>query len=425
MILGRTGASFVLGEYFERQYTSLPSHNMIVVNLIFFKIDSWDQGENDYAEFTFDGVSLESWRLPSFLPYEVALCGSPVAPNWTEYPNLKIIMSFPHTGSSVTMKVISHLTQDTTDESFGFREINMIFINSPTTPTPSFCGISASPLPDSICPCSFYNQFVSGSCQSCHPSCATCNGPNSNNCLTCPVNKYMNNLNQCVDCAAPCATCQATYQYCLTCQAGWFLLSDHTCLQDCDYPLIQSSPAGIDSCSSPCTSNQMVFPDRSCHSACDPLLQELTVGPFKICKVPCSSGQVLYYTGNCLPSCDLPFSLVSYGSYDVCDYICVANEYLYPEGTCKTICNQPYKPIVKGGKRFCEPYCGSTHYFFPPTLGCLTACPDHYYVEHSTKTCKACSDPYCLQCPMDAGQICTKCQGTVLDIDGSCKGKNV
>lgn len=416
-----------MGEYFERQFTALPSHNMIIVTLIFFKIDSWDLGDDDSVQFLFDGISLQTWVLPNSVSYQSNICGNPASPNWYEYPNIEIMMSVAHTDPSLTMRVVSQLTQNSTDESFGFREVNMIFVNSPT-PTTTFCGYSAGPLPDRICPCSLSNQYkpASGGCQSCHSSCATCNGPNSNNCLTCPVDKYLNTLNQCVDCSAPCATCQATAEYCVNCQTGWYLLSDNTCLQGCDYPLIQTSPGGIDTCSSPCASNQVIFPDRSCHSACDPLLQEQTIGPFKICKFPCNTNQVLYYTGNCLPTCDLPFSMRNYGSYDVCDYICVGNEYLYPNGTCKTACNQPYKPAINGGKRFCVPYCDSTQYFFPPTLGCKIVCPDHYYAEESTKTCKGCSDSYCLQCPTNAGQTCSKCQdGTLLDaLSGTCKGKN-
>lgn len=318
-ILGKE-TNYVRGEYFQRQYQSLPSHNMIIVSMIFYKLDSWDVNQDDYAIFNFDGVTLQTWELAT-QSYDVLLCGA----SWRDYPNIKITMSVPHTASSVTMKVINHLSSNTADESFGFRDINMVFLNIPN-PVSSFCGVSSSPLPDRKCPCPFYNEFEqptgSGTCYSCHADCAICSGPNSNNCLACPVDKYLNHLNQCVDCSAPCATCSGT-------------------------------------------------------SAC--------------------------------ASCQPP------------------NEYLYPDRTCKSTCNQPYKPNIKDGNKFCEPYCDSTEYFFPPTLGCVITCPDHYYAEVSTKMCKECSDDYCLQCPLDNGQRCIKCQdGTILDeLDGSCKGKSL
>lgn len=395
---------------------------MIIVDLIFYKIDSWDWDQPDHASFDFDGVILDQdWHLTLDQDYEQALCGI----SYKEYPNLKITMYVPHTGSSLTMKVISGLNQDSADESFGIREITMTFINSPNT-TAAICDSSNVTVPATGCPCPFYNQYQDsdGICHDCDSSCETCNGSDSNSCLSCPVDKYVNNLNQCVDCSETCVSCLGTSTYCVTCQSGYFQYDDHTCLTTCDYPLIQSSPGGVDLCTSPCSDSDYVFPNRSCASSCDPLLEPVTVGPYLLCKFPCDPDQVLYYTGACDSTCNLPLTLRSYGSYMVCDYICSAEQYLYPDGTCKSSCNPPYKPSITNGKKFCAYYCNSPQYYYSPTSSCVLTCPSHYYADEGTMTCQACTDSNCLTCPLNAGQTCTQCQdSTILNVlDSSCKG---
>lgn len=276
-------AGYVRGQYFEREYNSLPSHNLIIVTVIFYKLDSWDENDGDYIIFKVGDSSFQTWELHQGSGSSV--CGS----GYPDIANLKITMTIPHIGSSVIMRVTSHLSQYPADESSGFREVHMSFITSPN-PTSSFCGlVSSFALSDRQCSCSSYNKFEqpsgSGTCYSCHSDCAMCNGPDSDNCLACPLDKYLNHLNQCVDCSAPCVSCQGSsgYQYCVTCQPGLTLFVDHTCT---------------------CTLNDYLYPDNSCKSTCTQPYKAIMRESKRFCEPYCDLTKYFYSpTLGCLLTC--------------------------------------------------------------------------------------------------------------------------
>ncbi|EAR87004.2 H-type lectin domain protein (macronuclear) [Tetrahymena thermophila SB210] len=89
-------------------------------------------------------------------------------------------------------------------------------------------------------------------CQSCQPSCLTCN--NKDSCLTCDQGKYLNN-SQCQDCDSSCLTCENKSTNCKSCSQGKYLYqSCQTCdssCQTCDSPCLtcKNTSSNCTSCS--------------------------------------------------------------------------------------------------------------------------------------------------------------------------------
>ncbi len=98
------------------------------------------------------------------------------------------------------------------------------------------------------CPVSLYGNNQTQLCLGCHSSCLTCNGPFSDNCLsctvgvvlisnicytTCPSNTYSS---ACSPCDSSCLTCNGpSTSNCLTCSAPLFYhLNFSSCLATCD-----------------------------------------------------------------------------------------------------------------------------------------------------------------------------------------------
>ena len=117
-------------------------------------------------------------------------------------------------------------------------------------------------------PCPAENYFMdAGTCTACHPSCKTCFGTASNQCLscnsnyglgsgscTCPVETY-DSVNDplvdpavCVDCHAYCSVCSGSSTNCSVCKAGK-LLEGTSCLDSCSAGKFQEGTNCLDSCS--------------------------------------------------------------------------------------------------------------------------------------------------------------------------------
>ena len=80
-----------------------------------------------------------------------------------------------------------------------------------------------------------YGNAGTGNCATCDASCATCNGGNANNCLTCVASKYLafglntcgstcpdgqyfpSGVQICYECNVNCVTCSGTSTTCLSC----------------------------------------------------------------------------------------------------------------------------------------------------------------------------------------------------------------
>ncbi|EAS06676.2 zinc finger lsd1 subclass family protein (macronuclear) [Tetrahymena thermophila SB210] len=97
-----------------------------------------------------------------------------------------------------------------------------------------------------------YKNEVNQTCSTCDPQCATCFGPGSNNCLSCPrnlililslgqcvekcpVSYYKNSdINQCLPCDPTCQNCDGPLESnCTECPQG-LLLQENKCVSKCD-----------------------------------------------------------------------------------------------------------------------------------------------------------------------------------------------
>ena len=198
------------------------------------------------------------------------------------------------------------------------------------------------------CPKGWFANGVASTCDQCYTatsttsalgSCATCNGANSNNCLTCHKNYFL---------YSPTSTCL------LTCPVGYFQYPRTRSCKQC-FQAVASSPDYERTCAT-CTAEL----SNKCLS--------------------CLSGEYLMPTNStCLKSCP------TIGWYPRTDI----NE-----------CGQCYQATDNEVERTCVTCTGSAstecfscaqgNYLYSGNNTCLRSCPDGYYADSTTLTCKAC-----------------------------------
>ena len=116
----------------------------------------------------------------------------------------------------------------------------------------------------------FYFDTTGGICKTCDPSCLTCTGPSSSDCLTCLNLNYqlvsrtdktcICKTKDCQDCSDPSTTCQK-------CSIGFTLdTSDQLC-KTCDSSCKECSALGPNSCTA-CQKDKTLFTQTS--TACSP-----------------------------------------------------------------------------------------------------------------------------------------------------------
>lgn len=134
-------------------------------------------------------------------------------------PNLDVgsIIFFgtlPHTASSLTVKVGCKTDDPPTDESFGFRDVNLLFSStsySSGSLTCSYAVLTSTTQThsNSLCNCDLGFYKDGATCQSCHASCALCYGPGQTGCIKCQTG-YSYDGTKCVSCGTTCITCDIT-----------------------------------------------------------------------------------------------------------------------------------------------------------------------------------------------------------------------
>ena len=165
-----------------------------------------------------------------------------------------------------------------------------------------------------------------GHCESlqCHESCATCNGPEPDQCLSCAPSRVLKQGtcvdscptgqimvdNSCVDCDSSCASCTGvTDAECLSCKTGSYL-DNHSCVSSCRHGtfikdgLCLSCPAGCITCTNSthcikCDKRYTLYqPSHKCLTNCPKGYYEIenTCHPCivgKKCQVPTASSSVV------------------------------------------------------------------------------------------------------------------------------------
>ena len=273
-------------QHFERNYHHLPPHSTLRFTITFWALDGWEYSPTtssltDGAKISFDSQSpmgLFGLRILDY-PTKASLCG---VPNRGDVRDIFIFGSIPHSGSSLNFTIISIMTANSTDESFGFRDISLIF--SESNDTPSLCGqILDVPFYDlTPCPClkGFYNSGTSSTvCSECHENCASCFGGSENDCYECKEGSYFDGI-ACRKCHNSCSRCSGPdYNQCESCNAG-YVSFENICIASsrCILPFID------DTCS------------NSCFSPCDIVDKDAWE---EECFPPCPNGQISDFEGFC------------------------------------------------------------------------------------------------------------------------------
>ena len=419
------GSTYLVGGYetfntinqldtgFIRSYTGLPSHAMIYFTITIWAIDSWN-ANMDYFKVQFDSTTFTGWNSWDYNNFATSdICGNSL---YQDLSGSRIFGRMTHSLSTLTMKIISELDDDSSNESLGFRDINLLFITSPTVTTETLCGKASIAIGGSLeCSCDEGQYLSSGVCTACHSSCGSCFGFGADYCYQC-ASGYGFNGAKCVQCDSSCSRCYGTTNsQCNECQSGYVLVTnntcvpqsncnsplsvtgcgrycdppcqniywsywDNTCLSTCNLPLKSvvvatglSLISSVNYCEYPCSNSQYLYWDGSCQATCDFPFVQRADRDRNICDFPCASTEYVYWNGSCSSSCALPLKQSTVNSRMLCTYPCASTEYLYSNGTCVTYCDSSFGSVQEGGKSFCRSPCASTAVVYWNS-SCATAC---------------------------------------------------
>lgn len=229
-------------------------------------------------------------------------------------------------------------------------------------------------------------------CFNCDPSCATCSGGSTSECLSCPSTTYLDTSHSCVSscqngqygdpssgtcktCPTGCQTCASGTQ-CLICSNGW----------------IKNSSSGlcVQSCGNSQFNNTSLNECDNCDSSC------LTCsGAGSNACTSCRSGLVLTSQAECLTSC--PSHTYNHSGFcSSCDSSCL-NCSGNSSNDC-TSCNNGF--------------------FLTSQKNCVESCPSHTY--NTSRYCRQC-DSSCFNCSGEDSNECTSCNnGLALTSQGKC-----
>jgi len=428
------------GKYMERVYDNLPAHNQIGFHVATYLLDSWDAGSDDYQIY-FDGVTVTGISIDTDSYTTLSdRCGDP---SREDFPVIHSFAQVPHTANTLTLRIISLLDQDSTNESLGIRNIVFNFMTV-DTPLTGFCGKCSVDLPSKWCSC-LSNQYTlapqTGYCLDCDSSCATCSDGSTSGCIMCPDgNLAVGGV--CPTCTSPCESCTSNPTECTSCENPYYL-SFTSCYPSCPLPLSAVTSAGLFYCNTPCP-GQYAYWNQDCEATCDFPLDALGMNGYQVCNFPCSSAQFLYWDQSCSISCSSPLTLRFEHDRAFCDYGCDATEFLYWDSSCGTSCPDPLQIQVQGSvpRQFCIFPCSDSTQYLYWDGSCSSTCPSPL-AKSNSKGRKFCDYPCNIasqiayyngaceascQAPFQVKtysnyQICgSPCTGTLfLYPDGSCR----
>lgn len=257
-----------LGQYFSRQYTDLPTHQVIKYSFSAWATDSWDwvPGQYDKFQIQFDSLPV----VNGFgVQYQIgsSLCGHTT---YRDFADIRVIGTIGHSSSSLTLNFIDQFNTATTDEAFGIRDISLVFSND-SPGTDSICAYSASGATlygITICTCEAGEYFSGSGCIGCSQECATCDGPGVEKCIECADGYYFDGT-KCSKCDSSCIHCTGPkYNQCYECPSG-FVLFNGVCIEA---SRCASSPFTMDYdpdvCYSPCSLGVYDTWGESCYPPC-------------------------------------------------------------------------------------------------------------------------------------------------------------
>ncbi len=231
-------------------------------------MDSWDyynSASYDKFELQFDSLpALNGWGLKSDT-WNNKFCGNG---KYLDLPGVRGFGWIEHSGESLLLTFRSRMDQETTDESFGIREIKFIFAD--TMPSgPNLCAYTGGPPVYQHTPCACPTGKYSGSsgCQDCHEDCESCYGAGIEKCYACAKGRYFDG-EKCVLCDSSCAECTGSgVQECTACDMGKVLFNGK-CIAEtrCKSPMMLDECTK--DCQSPCSTQKMSLWEELCFPSC-------------------------------------------------------------------------------------------------------------------------------------------------------------
>ena len=265
---------------FKRSYEDLPDHKYIRFTLSFWAIDSW--GPEDSFQVQFDSLTVFENLGIAFGNSKENICARTT---YKDFAGGRIFGWTEHSSLSLLLTIISKMDSSTYDESFGIRDIKLLFTDIAPA-TPSICAYAGDiPKPNQLpCPCSLGQYKRSSSeCAICHADCAACYGPGSENCFECAPGRYFDGV-KCMKCFdSLCSACSGPDENeCIKCAQDGYVVFNGKCVSE---NRCQQSPMVLDTCG------------KTCQSSCS--LEDLN--SWKVdCFPPCPAGSILTLQFDCL-----------------------------------------------------------------------------------------------------------------------------
>jgi len=364
-LLGLAGVTLLSptsnGDYYQRIYSSIPSHNLIQFSFNLWAMDNWSTSGS--FKLKFDSTTIAGFGL-SQSSFTSNLCGA----SYKDFEPVLVMGTVVHSASALTLQVIHYLGQDSASASIAFRDLNLQFITADSSGlSTSICAKASISIPSGFeCPCPTGQYKLSGVCTACDSSCASCYGGTSTQCYSCNSGYLFNGV-ECILCDAGCSFCYGTgYDECSECSDSYWMVGNHTCIPYCPSTLVVESTNR--NCTSPCNSTAYIMWDGSCSAYCgSPLSAGTIYNTYLSCDFPCtSSSDYLYWNGTCASTCDSPLTSVIYKDRRFCEYSCTsASDYLYWNGSCISSCDPTvFSTRTEGGKKFCDFPCAADEHLY-------------------------------------------------------------
>ncbi|KAL4448722.1 hypothetical protein ABPG74_012811 [Tetrahymena malaccensis] len=292
-------------------------------------------------------------------------------------------------------------------------------------------------------------------CSTCNPICATCNGGQVNNCLTCFTGYYFDSTAKtCQVCPFSCSQC-TDLTHCQKCKTNYYLDQStpqiSQCVLICPNGYFGDGNNNCTKCSTQncfqCNNqnkclvcNQGYYLSNNTCSKCDQSCfqcQGAANGAIKNC-TQCYPGKKLYQT-NCLDQCPAQTYLSSNGQCLSCDPSCLvctdklsttcqqcADGFYYDDPFTCLPCDSSCKTCTGPGNSNCDS-CSKGYYKLGEAT-CIQQCIDGYFPDSINYICMQCQDSCgkctslssCQQCNIGYYQVtsssngvtCSKCFST-------------
>ena len=424
-VLGTSGT-------FQKDYGSLPSHNIIYFQIRFFLLDNWQLLDQLYLQF--DDTSVSAGNIYQTKILFSSLCGNPL---YKDMALFTVVGKVVHKTSSLNLQVYMKTLQASSLISFGFRSLSLTFATVSTPQAQSCFRISESYSYGFIGECScprgtFQDPSNFYQCSSCDPSCLDCFGSSSSQCYA-ANDGYSFIGTQTVQCDSSCDSCNGTGSgQCVTCKDGYWLYPDNTCrpncnapseyqqvvdsfkvcqlicnssqyytwnstcLSICPAPLIAANDGSYLTCNKPCQDDSdFLYPNGTCLSTCSFPYQQSEQEDVNLCSPPCQDSQYYHLNGSCISKCDFPFKQAEQANISICISSCLNNDFLYWNDSCLSVCNSPLLKAVQDNNSLC-----------------VKPCQDSQFLDWDN-TCRSKCDSPLIPGQQESVKFCTRpCQGS-------------